>query len=278
MTFNYERNTQAENLLHDHRILMYEAYGERFQDVPQWMHFRVDKFYNRAHSAISNLLDTIVQTRNTDFSDYKEDVAQLKKSQLIQESRQKILDVIRTEFKETNQTIMNLNHKIMEVTVHHGKDGKVDLADSMRYQEVRTHLNGLTLKERKRAIEHAFDSGDMTMIKAVGDSPIDLIDPDKLLTMRKDFAIRNDKKLGNAYVDAIAMAKKIREKAGSINATCIKILQDEKLSDPISAKQHFAVFQPEDTHSAWAAQRLIDEDERRHAEKTPFTTVDKRDV
>ena len=275
MGFNYVRNKQAEDLLHDHRILMYEAYGERFQDVPSWMHFRVDKFYNKAHSAISNLLNTIVQVRNTDYGEYKDDIAEMKKSKIIEESRQKILDVIREEFNEVNQNVMRMNHKVMEVTTFHNSDGKVTLQDSLLYQEIRQHLNQLPLKERQRAIDKAFTEGKMDVIKAVGHSPVDLIDPDKLLKMRQDFAMKNDQKLGAAYNDAKAMAKKIREKAGSINATAVTILQDEGLADPVTAKQHFAVFLPEDSHSAWCAQRLIDEDERRHAAKTPFTTLDK---
>jgi hypothetical protein len=275
MSFNYERNQQAENLLHDHRILMYQAYGERFDDVPQWMHFRVDKFYNKAHKAISNLLDTIVQVRNTDYGEYKDDIAEMKKSTLIEESRGKILDVIREEFNEVNQNVIDMNHKVMEVTNYHDKDGKVKLQDALIYQEIRTHLNGLSLKNRQAVIDKAFTEGKMDVIKAVGHSPVDLIDPDKLLKMRQDFAMKNDRKLGNAYNDAKAMAKKIREKGGSINATCVTILQEEGLDDPVTAKQHFAVFQPEDSHSAWCAQRLINEDERRNATKTPFTIRDK---
>lgn len=263
MTFKYQRSEQHEDLLHDHRINMFEAYGERFADVPHWMQPRITKLYDRAHDAIANLLATIAETRHLDYSEYKEKIAELKKSKLLEDSRMQILDILKKEMKDTNSNVRNLQHRIMEETSYHPE--KADIHDQLNKQEIRRYLLTLPLKERRLAVEAAFKEKNLDVVTAVASAPIPIMDVNQLNDLRREYAFANNTQLKDAYDDATALAKTVRAKAGSINATAVSILLKEDLLDPITARQHFAVFEPENDHKAWAANKLIQHDEERRA-------------
>jgi len=262
MGFSYKRQI-AENYLEDHPIYLWESYGESFDTLPTWASYRIKQLYDKTHNKLSNILKAAVKSRTLDLSEYKEAVAKQKRNQILQDVKKDLLYTLKEEIDSANQAVKNMEDKILSITDH--KPSTNDLQEvktEMRYKEIRDYYANLDVEIRNQKLDEAFRNNDLTTIKALATSPIQHVNPDTLDEYRKQYAFKTNPELKEAYLDAKELARLVRKKAAAINSTADRIIEKEELDAPVNMQDHFNTFTPRDGHEQWAANRLIEREQK----------------
>jgi hypothetical protein len=201
-------------------------------------------------SQINSVLDHV---KSQDFSDYRKEVADKKKANLIRKSREILLSSLKRHIDDARSNVEAVKNKILRVTENPEiSDINKNIERLFLQREIRDEIKLTDPKDRNAMI-----AGNLEMIRACLSSPVPLLSPEHLERLRVEYAFQIDPSLEIEAKDSRLQYRKTRERAGEINGTAKMMLVNTKIEDPISPEEHFAVFVPDNEYDQVLADKQI---------------------
>jgi len=206
---------------------------------------RIQDLQDRASNIKSELLMSINQISNSDFTIYKPGHAQKLKQDILSKPRKKLHALITESIAESNSSKTGIQARIYNHTVSKiDPDPSQQLTNVLRQQEIRSLLRSKPLPERKELVESELKNNSSEILKAIASSPDQILPTKTLNKYRQEFAYSQEPELENYKNQFDNLAIVVRKECGKLNSQHTKILLDSGLDDPITMQDHFQTFPP----------------------------------
>ena len=223
-----------------------------------WIRHEIDDLMMDGTFALHQISKTLEHIKGLDLSVYKEEIAAQKKTEIIRKSRQTLLAFAKKHIEAADQRVKNISGYILSLTEPKTPSDPVKaMLQEMKWQEIRSIIRTIEPKHRADFIRQ-----DPENMRAAVNSPDRLIPDDRLTEIRREYAFQYDPSLRNEEEDTIAIYQATRKRAAEINSTSIAMMIKEGIDDPLSAKEHYEIFPPQNDHEAALAKRRIQSEER----------------
>lgn len=233
---------------------------------PDWIKPHLSPLHEDGCFALWQVRDAIAQIEAMELQDYKPEIAQKKREAKAIEAKQAVLSFVKKHIAFADENRKAVANKILRVTEPEVPNDPVKaMLQEIRNQEIRQNLKSVEPKHRSAAI-----AGSLERIHAVLGNPDpgdQLIKPESLLEIRREFAFKKDPNLRTELSEAEAIYKAVRTRAGEINGTATKMLLNKKMDAELDPREHFSVFPAEDEFQQIRAERLIQNYTREQEEK-----------
>lgn len=231
-------------------------------NIPDFAKPKVETLRMRSDPIFGKLLLAIRNVRESDFTIYEPGHAQKLKSEIISKPRQELHTLI-SEFldnaKEGKQNIKSRINSHTESKVD--PDPSTQIINSLRQQEIRSLLRSKTLEQRKGMVENELKSGNSEILIAISSSPDELMPTKTLKKYREDFAYSQDPDLENYKHQVDELEKIVRQQCGRLNSDHTQILLENKLDDPLTMKDHFETFPPQDDNAKRLSNAMLNREQ-----------------
>jgi len=233
---------------------------------PEWLKPHLSPLHEDGTFALWQVSSVMKEISSMDFSDFKPEIAQKKREAKVLEAKKAVLSFLKKHIEKADSDRKSVGNKILRVTEPEVPSDPVKaMLQEMRSAEIRANLKSIEPKHRAAAI-----AGSLERIQAVLGNPDpgdQLIKPENLLEIRRDFAFKHDPKLVLEEKEAEAIYKAVRTRAGEISGTATKMLLGKGMDVDLDPREHFAIFPPANEFEAVRAERLIQNYTRQAEEK-----------
>ncbi len=250
----YKRKTTSTSKPHSIQT-DYSGYGQiSILSDPGWIQEMLQELHDDGKFALGQFSRVIATIKKRDLSEYRLDVARKKQNDDLQEAKKSFMSFLSKHIKRAKSNHEAVKNKILRMTEPETPSDPVKaMLMEMKNQEIRSLIRNLDPKIRLDVVR-----GKPDYLKAVISSPDQLIHPDGLLKIRRDYAFSIDESLEEEEKDAQLIYRAIRRRAGEINATSTKMLVDVDLDDPTPPKDYFEAFPPESDYEKYHAEKRIE--------------------
>ena len=221
-----------------------------------WISPHLEELMNDGRFALHQFSRSIDDIINSDWNDFKPEIAKQKKAELILKSKRALMSFLKKHIEGYKGEINAVYNSILRVTEPAQPSDPMKLMlQEMRLREIRENLKNIEPKRRRESI-----AGSLERLQAVISNPDPndiIIDQNALTELRREYAFKQDPSLIKQEKDQQKIYKAVRARAADINATAAKMLIYSKLDDPLPPAEHFEVFTPQDDHELEIANRRI---------------------
>lgn len=233
----------------------WKHYGQLTNHLdPGWLQPFLAEVEQDGTFALYQIQKTIDHVKTLKLGDYKEDIATKKKSEPVLKARQALLGFLKKSIDKAREEVEQVGNYILRQTEPESETNATKLMmREMKYQEVRMIVRNADPRHRPDLIR-----GNKLFLEAMIDSPDQLISPDNLIQMRRDYAFSIDPSLELWEKDTKIQHDYIRRRAGEINATAHMMITDSlKIDVDVSPEEFYQAFPPQnDREATIAAQRI----------------------
>lgn len=239
-----------------------------------WERSFLDELMSEGRFALGQVSDTIDTVKSMNLSDYKPEVANKKRNELIYKARSVLLGFLKRHIETAANNVSATQNKILRMTENEPiSDPLRAIERLLLQQEIRNLIRQTDPKHR-----HDFIAQNPEFIKACVASPDPLISPENLEKLRLAEAYRQDPSLQNELNDAELIYRKVRNRASEISAVSVKMLIDNHLDDPVPPTEHFSVFPPQTDRDREIAARVIQTHERKQTQEEKKRLFDEKNL
>jgi len=224
----------------------------KFKKIDGFIYDKVEPLYNDAETSLSALRETCRRIEQTNWGDFKPEVAKQKKAEMLLKSRRNLMNTFAKYLHEAETGMATVKTRIMGLTEPESLEGMSAgkaIAIGLREREIRDRLLATDPKERRNLIR-----GNKEFIKACVNSPIPILKKEVLDEYRRQYAFDSDPSAKLLEEDSKSIYQAIRKEAAAVNASAVRLLLMFKLEDPLPADEHFKVFTPLKEHEAVIAE------------------------
>lgn len=249
---NYTKRPEPHGL-----FVAYQRYDQlTMHKDPGWIEAKLEELHNDGHYNLNQLQKAIDRVKVLDLSEYRPEVARKKQAEIIQGPRRQMLSILKKKIDTAREDIAKVKNAILRVTEPpDSHDTNKIIRQELRLQELRSVLRQIDPKDRPSYIRQNADNPEF--LHACTSSPDEIISPDVLEELRREYAFRQDPSLRNLENDTIAMYQATRRRAGEVNATSITMLNESKIDDPVTPPEHFEVFAPDTPYERYLADKRV---------------------
>jgi len=234
---------------------------------PEWIKPHLSGLHEDGCFALWQVRDAMAQIEGMDLKDFKPEVAQKKRDAKAIEAKKMVLSFLKKHIEKAQENKNAMYNKILRVTEPSVPSDPVKaMLHEMRNAEIRANLKSIEPKHRPAAI-----AGSLERIQAVLGNPDpgdNLITPESLVEIRREFAFQKEPKLVLEEKEAAAIYKAVRARAGEINGTATKMLIGKKMNVDLDPRQHFEVFPPIGEYEGALAERMVQNFDREQEKQT----------
>ncbi|MBA4390419.1 MAG: hypothetical protein C0399_05730 [Syntrophus sp. (in: bacteria)] len=252
---SYQRKV-VEKPQTDHPLVTLFGHHKQFNSYTNdsgWILKELHELHNDGNFGLLQVKSVLESVREQNFSDYKPEIAKKKKQEPVKNARLALLTFLKKHIDKAKMDCIRVGNEILRVTEPiKPNDSTKAMLTELRNQEVRELIRSADPKDRTRMIRE-----NLAYIQAVVESPDELISPEHLHEIRREYAFKQEPELRNYENDTIEIYQATRRRAGEINGTSVKMLLDEKLDDVITPEEHFAVFMPDTPMEQELANRRV---------------------
>ncbi|OPY14142.1 MAG: hypothetical protein A4E66_00479 [Syntrophus sp. PtaB.Bin001] len=204
-----------------------------------------------------------------DLRDYKQSAAKRLRNEKLSEAMRAAYTFFKKPLEEAAQRIPAAKAAILRESEYEvPKDQTKALLNELRFQEIRRLIRDCDPHHRLDYIK----KGGLPYLQALQTAPDQIIDPDKLITLRREYAFAEDESFREMESDAEALYKFTRQRAAEVKATMIAMQIDaaketgftELADDPLPLEEHILTFPPtNESEAAMIERRIINENRRK---------------
>ena len=229
---------------------------------PGWLYRACTGFMEDGNFALHQLHSTIGRVKALDLSEYKDEIAKQKRTKPVHEARLALLTFMKKYVDGAKADIARVREAILrETEPPTEKDPVRAMLQELRHQEIRGIIRATEPSHRGGLVD-----GNLAYIQACVGAPDDLISGEHLTDIRRAYAFGHDPSLADLEADTLATYKAVRKRAAEINATAVTMLLDDKIEDPVTPLEHYAVFEPETPYEGeLAAKRILSYERQQEA-------------
>jgi hypothetical protein len=224
----------------------------KFKKIDGFIYDKIEPLYNDAETSLSALRETCRRIEQTNWSDFKPEVAKQKKAEMILKSRRNLMTTFAKHLHEAETGMKTVQSRIMAITEPEdlaGMPAGKAIAIGLREREIRDRLLATDPKERRNLIR-----GNKSFLQACVNSPIPILKKEVLDEFRREYAFDYDPSAKLLEEDSKSIYQAIRKEAAAVNASAVRMLLMYKVEDPLPADEHFKVFTPSKEHEAVIAE------------------------
>ncbi len=239
----YERaDIEAPNT--PHKIFdEFGRYGELKETKEAgWIYKKLEELFEDGNFALGCFHRMVKTVSATNYGDYRPEVAKQLKAEKILEGRRSLMTFLEKHLSAAEKGMEAAEKRILEITQPEPPEflkTNECTAQLFREREIRDLLRQTDPLERRSLVK-----GNLDFIKALVNSPAPIIKEEVLNEFRREYAFQLDPSLKQMVDDNKIIYNKVRKAAAQINATCVRMLLDNKLRDPLPELEHFRVFKP----------------------------------
>ena len=178
-----------------------------------WLRKHADELMTESSIGLTQLKQQINQVLETDYSDFKPEIAEAKRAEKILAGRRAAMTFLKKHVTSVRENIEATKNKILRQTEPEvPSDPTKAMLQELRFQEIRQLLRGIDPRYRRDKIQ-----GNLAYIQAAALSPDDIVSKDWLIEARREYAFKNDPSLREDEADSEQIYNFIKRRAGEIN-------------------------------------------------------------